>query len=290
MEHTPEEVEKEVARLFECATAPELLMPREALVDSTIQLLRDCNMVLIRAPPQTGKSTLAQLISRKVFTHHPDLEPVFFFWPAGRANYWEKIQDYREILKEQLNEKKVENESVREKLKIGTNVESSSRKPLYIIDDAHRTYSENLMWEQKFKNGIIDHDEYYLFLCGYGPANGHIHWGTVPSQSATVPTEWRIELLPHPSRNLQGMMQKEGYADTPHMLHVRMLEKEAAEVIKRWAENQSPQATYDSSVLELLWYETEGHPGALKLILELMESKGPMVVRAFNLYLCLETD
>lgn len=290
MEHTPEEVEKEVARLFGCATAPELLMPREALVDSTIQLLRDCNMVLIRAPPQTGKSTLAQLISRKVFTHHPDLEPVFFFWPAGRANYWEKIQDYREILKEQLNEKKVENESVREKLKIGTNVESSSRKPLYIIDDAHRTYSENLMWEQKFKNGIIDHDEYYLFLCGYGPANGHIHWGTVPSQSATVPTEWRIELLPHPSHNLQGMMQKEGYADTPHMLHVRMLEKEAAEVIKRWAENQSPQATYDSSVLELLWYETEGHPGALKLILELMESKGPMVVRAFNLYLCLETD
>ncbi|CAO1596559.1 hypothetical protein XANCAGTX0491_000396 [Xanthoria calcicola] len=100
MEHTPEEV----ARLFECATAPEILMPREALVDSTIQLLRDCNMVLIRAPPQTGKSTLAQLISRKVFTHHPDLEPVFFFWPTGRANHW-KMQDYNEILKEQLNEK-----------------------------------------------------------------------------------------------------------------------------------------------------------------------------------------
>lgn len=276
MEHTSEEVaQEEVARLFECATAPELLMPREALVDSTIQLLRDCNMVLIRAPPQTGKSTLAQLIRRKVFTHHPDLEPVFFSWPAGRANDWEKIQDYEEILKEQLNEKKAE--AVREKLKIGTNVESSSRKPLYIIDDAHRTYSENLMWEEKFKNGIIDHDEYYLFLCGYGPANGRIHWGSVPSQSATVPTRWRIELLPHPSHNLQG------YADPPHMLHMRMEEKEVAEVIKRWAENQSPQATYDSSVFELLWYETEGHPGALKLILELMESKGPKVLRAFNL-------
>lgn len=37
--------------------------------------------------------------------------------------------------------------------------------------------------------------------------------------------------------------------------------------------------------LKLLWYETEGHPGALKLILDLMESQGPKVVGAFNLYL-----
>ena len=145
--------------------------------------------------------------------------------------------------------KKAENESVREKLEIGTNVESSSRKPLYIIDDAHRTYSENPMWDQKFKNGIIDHDEYCLFLCGYGPANGHITWGSVPSQCATVPTGRRIELLQHPSHILQVKMQKEGYADPPHMLHVRMEEEEVAEVIRRWAENQSPQAICDSSVL-----------------------------------------
>ncbi|CAO1596560.1 hypothetical protein XANCAGTX0491_000397 [Xanthoria calcicola] len=31
--------------------------------------------------------------------------------------------------------------------------------------------------------------------------------------------------------------------------------------------------------LKLLWYETEGHPGALKLILDLMESQGPKVTQ-----------
>ncbi len=54
------------------------MTPRAKLVDAAIQLLRDRNIVLVRAPPQAGKSTLAALIGRKILMAHPDLEPISF--------------------------------------------------------------------------------------------------------------------------------------------------------------------------------------------------------------------
>ncbi len=138
-------------------------------------------------------------------------------------------------------------------------------KPMYIIDDAHESYDESMMWEEQFKDGVRDKNNHFLLVCVYGAASGRNSWGRAASQSATIQPESRIELLPH----------------APHMLQVRMVKEEVHEVIRRWAASRVIPIDCHESTFEFLWYETQGHPGVLKLVLEFINLKGLSVVRAF---------
>ncbi|KAI4239785.1 MAG: hypothetical protein LQ349_000093 [Xanthoria aureola] len=159
MDHTP----KEVAALFKHSTDAQILTPREDLVNATIGILRTRNVVMLRAPPQAGKSTLAQLISRKIFMKHPDLEPISFYWSARRAETPNK-PSYTEVLEEKYRKSVIANDAVRAKL--GLYLETGTpRKPVYIIDDAHQTYSEDEMWEDQFKDGVQDKNDHFLLVC-----------------------------------------------------------------------------------------------------------------------------
>ncbi|KAI4239497.1 MAG: hypothetical protein LQ349_000310 [Xanthoria aureola] len=253
MDHTP----KEVAALFKHSTDAQILTPREDLVNATIGILRTRNVVMLRAPPQAGKSTLAQLISQKIFMQHPDLEPISFHWSARRAETPNK-PSYIEVLEEKYRKSVIANDAVRAKL--GLHLETGTpRKPVYIIDDAHYTYSEDEMWEDQFKDGVRDKNDHFLLVCVYGAASGLHTWGPVTSQSARIPAASRIELLSQP----------------PHHLQIRMNQQEHSEVIKRWATNTKVEC--DQSVYTFLWYETQGHAGVLKIMLEFIKSKAPTV-------------
>ncbi|CAL8581969.1 hypothetical protein XPA_007650 [Xanthoria parietina] len=133
---------------------------------------------------------------------------------------------------------------------------------MYIIDDAHESYDESMMWEEQFKDGVRDKNNHFLLVCVYGAASGRNSWGRAASQSATIQPESRIELLPH----------------APHMLQVRMVKEEVHEVIRRWAASRVIPIDCHESTFEFLWYETQGHPGVLKLVLEFINLKGLSVI------------
>ncbi|KAI4272800.1 MAG: hypothetical protein L6R38_006514 [Xanthoria sp. 2 TBL-2021] len=245
MEHTPEPAE----RRFRVTTSSERLTPRTELVDATIQLLRESNIILIRAPPQTGKTTLANLMCRKMLLKHPDLEPVFFAWDEGRSKPGgQHTESYMDVLERQLREAKSKNEDARKKLGLQPN----NAKPVYMIDDAIYTYSEKRMWEEVFKGEVKDRNVYYILICVHGSSTGFYQWGTDYSNAVFIPTDRRVELLPDASYNLQ----------------LRMNEEETKIVIDRWAAHHTPPAKCDQSVYEFVRCETEGYPGILNIMLE----------------------
>ncbi len=54
----------------------EYLTHRTDLVKAVIDRLRQMHVIVIRAPPRVGKSTLISLIDREIIQNHLDLEPV----------------------------------------------------------------------------------------------------------------------------------------------------------------------------------------------------------------------
>ena len=53
---------------------------RPDLVTSILQLVRDTRVVIVRATPQTGKTTLLWLLGRHILDEHKDLEPILIQW------------------------------------------------------------------------------------------------------------------------------------------------------------------------------------------------------------------
>ncbi|KAF7903650.1 uncharacterized protein EAF01_006699 [Botrytis porri] len=53
---------------------------RSDLVSSVLQLASKTGIVVIRATPLVGKTTLLQLLGYHILLHNPELEPVFVLW------------------------------------------------------------------------------------------------------------------------------------------------------------------------------------------------------------------
>ncbi|KAL8854175.1 MAG: hypothetical protein Q9221_001098 [Calogaya cf. arnoldii] len=228
------------------------LSPRTNLVDYTVELLLQQRIIIIRATPQTGKTTLGHLVSRKLFLDHPELEPVFSMWDPTRDESTRMTMPYQEVLALQYNTAKRLNDDLR--LEIGLHVDKIDfpKTRVYIIDEAVLMYPETQMWDNLFKGPprTEDNAPYFILLCLY-------EWGPIESQSATIPIKRRIELLAQP----------------PHPLGIRMDQTECRWVISLWAKSHEPPAAYDDDMVEFLWYETEGHAGVLGLMLTYIKDR-----------------
>ena len=53
---------------------------REELIDATLKLVFERKVVIIRATPQVGKTTLLHLLGRHILYQYPSLEPVWIIW------------------------------------------------------------------------------------------------------------------------------------------------------------------------------------------------------------------
>ncbi|CAO1600806.1 hypothetical protein XANCAGTX0491_004485 [Xanthoria calcicola] len=99
---------------------------------------------------------------------HPDLEPISFGWPKNRHNNPYK-DDYKEVLDHFHGKQAKANYAAR--VEVGLPLLPPG-KPVYIIDDAHESYDESIMWEEQFKDGVRDKNDHFLLVCVYGAASG----------------------------------------------------------------------------------------------------------------------
>ena len=63
------------------------LCERQGLVASVLQSVRQQGVVVIRATPQVGKTTLLKLLGLHIVHHESDLEPVFLTW-GKKGSAW----------------------------------------------------------------------------------------------------------------------------------------------------------------------------------------------------------
>ncbi|KAI4280404.1 MAG: hypothetical protein L6R38_004499 [Xanthoria sp. 2 TBL-2021] len=142
MAHQPEAITKAFP------TQTSFLTERKKLVTNTVKLLKEKVVIVIRAPPQCGKTTLLSLIAREILTNISHLEPVCTRWE--RRTY-DDNKTYYEVLESPRAEARVANQALRETLKTDGHDFTGYRRPVYLIDDAENTYDEVAFWDQSLQ-------------------------------------------------------------------------------------------------------------------------------------------
>ncbi len=229
-------------------TNAEYLTLRTDLVKALIERLRKKRVIVIRAPPRVGKSTITSLIGREIIQYHLDLEPVDIKWQLREAHEIEE-RHYSDILQKAKRTAKERNAMMQEEMELTKH--GGSTTTIFMIDDAVDTYNETEMWDQLFKNDPEGLDACYLLICVYGSSNGTHRWGRSPGQSADIPPDRRIELHPTSAEELQVLLN----------------EREIRQLVERWADTHVPKATCDENVYKFIESETQGHVGVIARLL-----------------------
>ncbi|KAL9126604.1 MAG: hypothetical protein Q9175_007890 [Cornicularia normoerica] len=241
---------------------------RESLVGSVINLLREERVVVIRAPPFSGKSTLLNLIGAKILREYDQLEPVLFHWPP-RSKDEIGNRSYKEILTQELKRARKENEEWRSRRQpyylrlvrgfgnaiawvtgLVTETIDTTRDracPVYLIDNAVNTYHERAMWEERFKNPDDAGNALFVLVCVHGSADGMVQWGSDLSEASQIESHRRIEL--------RG-----------ESLCMLLSSLEIREIVGLWAKQHPFQI--GSNLIEYLIFETQGHAGMLQMVLK----------------------
>ena len=236
---------------------------REDLVHETIKLLRKEAVIVIRAPPQVGKTVLLSLLGRKILVDHQDLEPVRIVW-GNRSEEDIRSKPYYEILEEHLETASKENEKVRTKvLGKSSTISTKPRKAVFLIDEATNTYKEIMMWADLFKNPDRQ-DDFFVLVCSYGSAKGVYQYGPEDAESVQIPPGRRVELFP-----------------TDNKLQLLLSTCEIRQVVHEW-HLKLEGIVLDPDVYDFLETETEGHAGMLSMLLKYLET-GILQVKIFHL-------
>ena len=244
-------------------TDAEHLIHRTDLVNTLIKDLKEKRVIVIRAPPRVGKSTVLNLIGQEMIQNHPDLEPIDLIWKRRTAAEI-RHESYGDILRDAEVRAKKENAKTREEL--GLTKHGSSTTSIFMIDDAVETYNETDMWDRLFKNEPAGLKSCYLLICVHGSSDGTHRWGNLQSQSAKIPSNRRIELYPTSTGGLQMLLNKQ----------------EIRQLVDRWAEKHSPRAKCEQSVYDFIESETQGHVGVISKLLHDVQEAAKNEVSSFH--------
>ena len=239
-----------------------------------MKLLLDRRVIVVRAPPEAGKTTLLQLLGTEILKNHPNLEPVRISW-TSRSDETMAKKPYKGLLDEKLDEFRQLNDQervngnpiqfyfhrfIRACSKVVTPLigatdrikRLSYNQTVFLIDEAQNTYREPQMWDELFKNPDQRRNPYFVLVCVYGSASGTVQWGSSPSEASEIESHRRIEL-------------HSNVPDGPRML---LSSQEIREMVRIWANEHEPPFQHQDDVIEFLEFETQGHAGMLGRLLK----------------------
>lgn len=218
---------------------------REELVAATIRLVLEKGLVVIRAPPQVGKSTLLKLIGRHILKEYPSLEPVWIQWEsrAGRCGL-----HYTEYLRSEASDWRRYNAERRP--------HNPKARLIYLIDEAQNSYGEADFWSRELKNRIAGSSPIFLMACLFGSTSRSL---ADMNQNAYSEAIWvdqgqRIDLRPRVTGGLS----------------MQFTLKETEEVVQKWAYEEGYKLTGDVS--KYMHEATSGHPGMMEMLLSTFRS------------------
>lgn len=212
---------------------------RPDLVHSIIQLVQLARVVVIRATPQVGKTTLLRLLGRHIFEKEKDLEPVFFEWKRREGRNGLPYQQYLEQQKSKWQEDNAKHRPY-----------NPRARTVYLIDEAQNSYEEEELWSQTLKNRNTRRQDIFILVCLYGAVGtSRSHEPHIESQASLMDRFQRVELRPSMIGN-------------PHMLFTA---EETAVTIQKWAIQENFKLT--PGTCEYFHMATGGHPGMVGMVL-----------------------
>lgn len=203
-----------------------------------VELLDIMKVVVIRATPQAGKSTLLYLRSNHVLYGRRHLEPVFIDW---RKREWRGNSPYRAYLEQEKSWWQKKNAEYRPC--------NPGAKTLYLIDEGQQSYEEVDFWARDLKNPGTRGHAMFVVVCSYGADVAVSRVAEIESQSLQISAVQRVELCPSRTNN-------------PHILFKL---EETTEVVQKWATFHRYELTDD--IYEYLHKATDGHPGMVDFVL-----------------------
>ncbi|KAL9121667.1 MAG: hypothetical protein Q9187_001781 [Circinaria calcarea] len=223
---------------------------REELVAATIRLVLEKGVLVIRATPQVGKSTLLILLGRHILAEYPSLEPIWIQWESAEKRNGLPYQDY-------LDEKAKHWRKINAKYRD----HNPNAKLIYLIDEAQNSYLEPDFWSRQLKNMFTRSRSLYILVCVYGSTT---------------------ELLAGPNENIQSeairidQSQRIGlFPSVTGGLCMQFTSKETEDVVQKWAFDNKYKLM--GSVCEYMHIATSGHPGMIGLLLGHFESRFPQL-------------
>ena len=134
---------------------------RPELIASILQLTLIHRVVVIRATPQVGKTTLLRLLGQHILDKQKDLEPVFMEWkPRIKRDFL----SYEKYLANAESKYREMNSEFRP-----TNGDHRPRnfktKTIFLIDEAQDSYEEEEFWTQLVKNHNTRDQSLFVLVC-----------------------------------------------------------------------------------------------------------------------------
>ncbi|MCJ1337991.1 hypothetical protein MMC09_003275, partial [Bachmanniomyces sp. S44760] len=222
------------------------LSGREELIASTLKLVLEKKVVVIRATPLVGKTTLLRLLGRHILFNCPSLEPIWIHWQKPNRRLKPYYKDFLD-----------DNVEVWRRRNAKHRAPNPEAKLIYIIDEAQNSYSEHEFWSEEIKSRSLRSNPLFILVCVYGSAGQNITGfdnGILSEAISTDPSQ-RIELQP-------------SFTGAPCML---FNSKETTTVVRKWAVMN--KYTIISGVIDYIQLVTGGHPGMVGLVLQYFTSR-----------------
>ena len=222
---------------------------REDLVVATIQLVLEQRVVVIRATPQVGKTTLLNLLGRHIRDKVPSLEPAFVEWRPRRNG-----QDYQDYLNQEAKKWRVRNARHR-----ASNPDATT---IFLIDEAQQSYDEGDFWSRCLKQMGTRSQPLFILVCVYGSTTLLTEMNEKSESKAIgIDQSQRIELRPTVTGGLC----------------MRFTPKETETVVNKWALDRDNRYELKDGVCEYIHMATSGHPGMVGMLLLCFKLRFPQV-------------
>ena len=221
---------------------------REELVAATLRLVLEKGVVVIRATPQVGKTTLLVLLGRHILYNHHSLEPIWMLWKRKEDRNGLNYMEYLD-------------QEARPWPRINARHRPShpNSKKIYLIDEAQNSYSDVEFWTRVLKNRFTRSRSLFVLVCVYGSTTDSLTRFTgrdqnIQSEAIMIDQSQRIDLRP----SVKGG------------LCMQFTWKETEEVVQKWAYDGKFKLV--GNVGEYMHTATSGHPGMLGMLLMSFDS------------------
>ncbi|KAH7038893.1 hypothetical protein B0J12DRAFT_764734 [Macrophomina phaseolina] len=212
---------------------------RDELVTSVLQHARNCAVIVIRATPMVGKTTLLKLLGHHITHHELDLEPVYIQWESRQDRNGLPYEEYLAQEKITWQERNAESRPC-----------NPRARTIYLIDEAQRSYEEDTLWAM-LKNYHNTRDgSLFVLVCVYGAA------GTSPQRETFIESQARL---------MHSMQRIELRPSTPGSPYMLFKQEDTDAMLRKFALYHKCQL--DNGVVEYLHRATGGHPGMLGVLL-----------------------
>lgn len=215
------------------------LCRRERLVTSVLQRTRDYGVMVVRATPMVGKTSLLKLLGYHVVHNERDLEPVYVNWETRERRNGLAYDEY-------LQREKARRQRM--------NAEYRPRNPhartIYLIDEAQGSYEDENFWSMLKDHHNTRMQDLFVLVCVYGAAGvSYKRDPNVESQAQRMHALQRVELRPTTAFGLCMLFRKE----------------EVDLMVRQFAVFNHYQL--GPGITEYIYSATDGHPGMVGLLL-----------------------